>query len=105
MSADPVPPSLPGIVQQGVSAAANPPCSASSAGRDTVMLCLLTDGVEKAFERLVTRGGCTVEQPPRENARFGIFNCLLRDPDGYLVELQSFAAAEEQELFCGCRPG
>ena len=90
-----------GVVQQGFSAAANPPRSARQSGADTVMLCLLITDVQETFERIVARGRCTVEQPPRQNALFGIFNALVRDPDGYLVELQCFLDQAEQERFTG----
>ena len=88
-----------GIVQAGVSAAEAPPCSAATAGRDTVMLCLLAADVDAAFERVVGGGRAAVVQPPRTNQRFGIYNALVRDPDGYLVELQQFLSPSEQQLF------
>jgi LmbE family N-acetylglucosaminyl deacetylase/catechol 2,3-dioxygenase-like lactoylglutathione lyase family enzyme len=91
-----------GIVQQGVSAAANPPCSARTAGRDSVMLCILVDDVDGAFDRVIEQvPGCPVVQRPMDNARFGIRNALVRDPDGYLVELQRFLDTPVQTLFCG----
>ena len=46
-------------------------------------------------------------QPPqasgRHGGRFGIYNALLRDPDGYLVELQEFCEADEHARFVGRR--
>ena len=46
-------------------------------------------------------------QPPqasgRHGGRFGIYNALLRDPDGYLVELQEFFEADEHARFVGRR--
>ena len=90
-----------GVVREGVSAAESPPCSARTASRDTVMLCLLTSQVNSCFNRLMARQRCTVVQPPQVNEKFGIFNALVRDPDGYLVELQQFLDASEQERFTG----
>ena len=52
-----------GLVQAGVSAAARPPCSATTAGRDVVVLCLLTDDVDTVFARLVARSDVTWRAP------------------------------------------
>eukprot|EP00312_Isochrysidales_sp_CCMP1244_P006521 CAMPEP_0196673322 /NCGR_PEP_ID=MMETSP1090-20130531/2883_1 /TAXON_ID=37098 /ORGANISM="Isochrysis sp, Strain CCMP1244" /LENGTH=382 /DNA_ID=CAMNT_0042011079 /DNA_START=1 /DNA_END=1149 /DNA_ORIENTATION=+ len=90
-----------GIVPEGTSAAASPPVSAVTAGRDTAMVCLLTDDVDGTFAKALAGGRCSAEQPPRATERFGIYNALLRDPDGYLVELQRFTDAAEQREFCG----
>lgn len=91
-----------GVVQEGVSAAARPPCSAKTAGRDSVMLCLLTRDVDAALSRCIGLAlpGVTVEQPARANERFGIYNALIRDPDGYLIELQRFVDEAEHTRFC-----
>jgi catechol 2,3-dioxygenase-like lactoylglutathione lyase family enzyme len=32
----------------------------------------------------------TVPKPPAHNPRYGIYHCFLHDPNGYLVEIQSF---------------
>lgn len=91
-----------GVVQEGVSAAVDPPCSAKTAGRDSVMLCLLTRDVEAVLGRCAALAlpGVTIEQSARANERFGIYNALLRDPDGYLVELQTFIDHAEHARFC-----
>ena len=88
-----------GIVKEGVSAAANPPCSTATAGRDSVMVCLLTDDVDSCFRHITMQGRCTVEQAPKRIERFGIYNALVRDPDGYLVEIQRFLNPGEQAEF------
>ena len=90
-----------GVVREGVSAAASPPRSARAAAADTVMLCLLTEDVDGCLARLRALGlpDVVVEQPPKANARFGIYNALLRDPDGYLVELQKFTDRAEHVRF------
>lgn len=85
-----------GIVRQGISAAATPPVEARQAGSDTVMLCLLTNDVEAWHTRLVKMGHPS-EQPPLENKAFGICSALMRDPAGYLIELQQFLDEEEHE--------
>lgn len=83
-----------GLVRQGISAANPPPCDAQTAGRDSVMLCLLTSDVSGWHEKLVKLGHPSV-QAPQDNPGFGICNALLRDPGGYLIELQQFLDASE----------
>eukprot|EP00658_Telonema_sp_P-2_P031066 TRINITY_DN23329_c0_g1_i1.p1 TRINITY_DN23329_c0_g1~~TRINITY_DN23329_c0_g1_i1.p1 ORF type:complete len:316 (+),score=66.96 TRINITY_DN23329_c0_g1_i1:115-1062(+) len=87
-----------GVVSQGVSAAEVPPCTPTQCGRDTVMLCLLVSDVVGMFGRL-SGMGYKFDQPPAINDRFGIHNALLRDPDGYLVEIQQFIDPVEQAQF------
>ncbi len=86
------------VVKQGVSAAATPPVCARDAGKDVVMVCLLTDDVDGWSARL-EGAGHHLDQPPRQNERFGIKNALLRSPEGYLVEIQQFLDPAEQALF------
>ena len=88
-----------GVVKQGLSAADIPPCSAAQAGRDTVMLCLLSDDISGWHAKLLEHG-YAFDQEPQRTERFGIFNALLRDPDGYLIELQQFLDDAEQAEFC-----
>ncbi|MCS6869841.1 MAG: VOC family protein [Anaerolineae bacterium] len=38
--------------------------------------------------------GVHFEQPPRLNTAYGIYHCFLRDPAGYLVEIQRFLASD-----------
>ena len=84
------------------------------------MLCLLCEDVTELYDHLILRGHCTSEATPSENPGFGarpttaepltqfltswsslsgIYNALLRDPDGYLIELQMFTDPVEQALF------
>ena len=86
------------VVKQGVSAAATPPVCARDAGKDVVMVCMLTDDVDGWSARMEGVGH-RLEQPPRQNERFGIKNALLRSPEGYLVEIQQFLDPAEQTLF------
>ena len=71
----------------------------ATAGRDSVMVCLLTDDVDSCFRHITMQGHCTVEQAPKRIERFGIYNALVRDPDGYLVEIQRFLNPGEQAEF------
>ena len=81
------------IVREGVSAAASPPVSARTAGRDTIivgLLCTNAAEVDALVERLDP--SCIIAPPPR-NDQFGIYNAMARDPAGYLVEIQCFTGA------------
>jgi catechol 2,3-dioxygenase-like lactoylglutathione lyase family enzyme len=68
-------------------------CSHSSAGRrdDTtgVVLTLVTDEVDQWYERL-RAWGVAFESAPAHNPTYNIYHCFLRDPNGYLVEIQRF---------------
>jgi catechol 2,3-dioxygenase-like lactoylglutathione lyase family enzyme len=65
-------------------------CSREEAPRpDGVILTLVTSDVDGWYERLRSRG-VVFEAPPAINPRFRIYHCFLRDPSGYLVEIQRF---------------
>lgn len=55
----------------------------------TVILALVTADVDGWYARLVKRG-VSFEKPPTRNDRFNIYHCFLRDPNGYLLEIQRF---------------
>lgn len=54
-----------------------------------VILTLVTDEVDEWYERLKARG-VAFEKPPVSNPTYKIYHCFLRDPNGYLVEIQRF---------------
>lgn len=56
---------------------------------DTVLLTFVTDDVDAWFDRAVA-SGATVDKAPVLNARFGIYHCFVRDPLGFIVEIQRF---------------
>jgi len=56
---------------------------------DGVIITLVTTDVEERFTRL-QRDGVVFEKPLTYNERFRITHAFLRDPNGYLVELQRF---------------
>jgi len=62
------------------------------ADKTGVIVTLVTDGVDEWFERL-SREGVTVEKPPAHNPKYAIHHMFLRDPEGYLVEIQHFDEA------------
>lgn len=43
--------------------------------------------VDARWQAAAAKGAETVS-PPGEHSRFPVYSCFLRDPDGYLVELQ-----------------
>lgn len=55
----------------------------------TVIFTLVTDAVDTWYTTLLERGA-TFEHPPTENPSYQIYHCFLRDPDGYLIEIQRF---------------
>jgi catechol 2,3-dioxygenase-like lactoylglutathione lyase family enzyme len=54
-----------------------------------VILTLVTADVD-AWSAYLIGEGVTLEQPPRLNDRFNIYHCFVRDPAGYLIEIQRF---------------
>ena len=62
------------------------------ADKTCVIVTLVADEVDEWFERL-SREGLTVEKPPAHNPKYAIRHMFLRDPEGYLVEIQHFDEA------------
>ena len=90
-----------GIVPEGTSAASAAPVSCcTAAGRDTVMICLLTSNVDAVYEKMIA-GGRVAEVcvTPRENPKYAIRHALVRSPEGYLVEVQTFSDSDVHSLF------
>lgn len=54
-----------------------------------VIVTLVTSEVEQVCDDLEA-AGVDFEQSPRFNPEYGITHAFLRDPDGYLVEIQRF---------------
>ena len=54
-----------------------------------VLITLVTGDVDGWHQALVERG-VSFEQPPAHNPRYQIYHCFLRDPNGYLIEIQRF---------------
>jgi catechol 2,3-dioxygenase-like lactoylglutathione lyase family enzyme len=53
------------------------------------IICLITDNVDAWYEKL-TLLGVAFEKQPAINPRYNIYHCFLRDPNGYLLEIQTF---------------
>lgn len=59
---------------------------------DGLIVTLVTDEVEDVCAELARRG-VEFEQMPSYAAEYHITHAFLRDPDGYLVEIQRFESA------------
>jgi catechol 2,3-dioxygenase-like lactoylglutathione lyase family enzyme len=66
-------------------------CSHMSAGQGErgPIITLLTQDVDKVYQRLV-EAGITPPHQPQKNPRFKIYHFFIQDPNGYLVEVQRF---------------
>lgn len=66
-------------------------CERSGAETDpsTVIFTLVTQDVDQWYEKLKEKG-VPFDKAPAINPRYQIYHCFLRDPNGYLVEIQRF---------------
>ena len=65
-------------------------CERSLVGAsDGVIVTFVAQDVDGWCDRIVTAGG-HIDRGPEHNARFGIYQAFLRDPDGHLLEIQRF---------------
>ena len=55
----------------------------------TIILTLVTPDVDGWYERLTVQG-VAFDKPPTFNPQYNIYHCFLRDPNGYLLEIQRF---------------
>lgn len=56
---------------------------------DDVIFTLITHDVDGWFEYLQSNG-LVLEKEPVHNPNFNIYHLFLRDPNGYLIEIQKF---------------
>lgn len=54
-----------------------------------LILTLVTSEADEWYQYLRKRG-ITFEKPPALNPKYDIYHCFLRDPNGYLIEIQRF---------------
>ena len=54
-----------------------------------IIITLVTDDVDGWYDNLIAKG-VGFEKSPRHNSDFRIYHCFLRDPNGYLIEIQRF---------------
>ncbi len=58
-----------------------------------VIFTLISDDVDGWYQYL-TKQGVAYETPPTLNEKYQIYHSFLRDPNGYLIEIQKFLADE-----------
>ena len=58
-----------------------------------IIITLVTDDVDGWYERITSRGW-QCEHEPRHNDTYQIYHFFLRDPSGYLIEIQRFDNAD-----------
>lgn len=54
-----------------------------------ILLTLVTAQVDEWYHSLCARG-VVFDKPPALNPRYNIYHCFLRDPNGYVIEIQRF---------------
>ena len=65
-------------------------CERSEApSTEGVIVTLVTEAVDEYCDQLRGRGVC-LEKEPAYNPEYRIYHCFLKDPNGYLVEIQRF---------------
>jgi len=62
-----------------------------------VILTLITEEVD-AWYAFLKDQGVRFEKEPAYNPKYAIYHCFLRDPNGYLVEIQRFEELEWADL-------
>ena len=67
----------------------NLPAPPGSENSNQVIITLVTPDVDGWYQCLTERG-VEFDQAPVANSTYNIYHCFLRDPNGYLVEIQRF---------------
>jgi catechol 2,3-dioxygenase-like lactoylglutathione lyase family enzyme len=58
-------------------------------GPGNVIITIVTADVDAWYEFLSDKG-VAFEKPPSFNPQYKIYHCFIRDPNGYLIEIQRF---------------
>lgn len=66
-------------------------CQSSSIGEEhkDIIVTFVSEQVDEWYMYL-GRKGVDVEKPPAHNEKYNIYHLFLRDPSGYLLEIQTF---------------
>ena len=65
---------------------------------ENVVITFVTEEVDKVFEELKLKvPDIEIVKEPALNERFKIYNGFIKDPDGYLIEIQRFESPEWNE--------
>lgn len=62
-----------------------------SGEQSNIIFTLVTQEVDEWYAYLQSNG-ITFEKAPDYNPTYKIYHCFLRDPNGYLIEIQRFGA-------------
>lgn len=62
---------------------------ATAPSPDGIIVTLVSEDVDGWYARLMARG-VEFEKPPGHHPQYHIYHCFLRDPNGYLIEIQRF---------------
>ena len=65
------------------------PEAAGDPSARAVILTLVTPDVDEWY-RFLDEQGAALEKPPVANPKYQVYHFFLRDPNGYLLEIQSF---------------
>ena len=57
--------------------------------KDGVIFTIVTQDVDGWYER-ITSHGVSCEYPPKTSDEYGIYHFFVKDPNGYLIEVQRF---------------
>lgn len=60
---------------------------------DGVVFTIVTEKVD-LWHQVLSNKGVAFESLPRLNPEYNIYHCYLRDPNGYLIEIQKFLGPE-----------
>jgi catechol 2,3-dioxygenase-like lactoylglutathione lyase family enzyme len=61
--------------------------------KDGVIFTIVTQAVNAWYER-ITSHGIICENDPRMNEQYQIYHFFVKDPNGYLIEIQSFQTVD-----------
>lgn len=61
--------------------------------KDGLIFTIVTQDVDGWYERITSKG-ITCEYPPKLNETYHIYHFFVRDPSGYLIEVQRFATED-----------
>ena len=78
-----------GVCEDAEGPAGTPAADADHADQRGVIVTLVTDEVDAWHDYLLSQA-VPIEKPPTYNEAFNLYHLFLRDPSGYLVELQTF---------------
>ncbi|HSH04488.1 MAG TPA: VOC family protein, partial [Anaerolineae bacterium] len=56
---------------------------------DHIIITLVSPHVDDWYQYLLAKN-VSFDKPPQHNPKYNIYHCFLRDPNGYLLEIQRF---------------